>query len=57
MKHLIAWLQCQKGVTSVEYGLIGGGIGLTLVIGMTFFGDSFNTVMTTFSDYLGSVDS
>lgn len=53
MKHIMAWIECEKGVTGVEYGIIGSGIGFALLLGATFFGESFNVMMDTFSDYLG----
>ena len=44
LKHVIAWLYCQNGATAVEYGLLAGGISLTIVATVIIFGSDLKSV-------------
>lgn len=42
IKRFCAWIQCVDGATAVEYGLLAGGVSLTLISLIFAFGDDLH---------------
>jgi Flp pilus assembly pilin Flp len=47
LKYIAAWFYCRNGATAVEYGLLAGGISLTIVATAILFGSDLRGVFTT----------
>lgn len=47
LKQLLAWFHCRSGATAIEYGLMAGGISLTIVATVFLFGSDLNTIFVT----------
>jgi pilus assembly protein Flp/PilA len=50
----IALAKAKEGVTAIEYGLIAGFIALTIIGGITTFGNQLNTFFTQMSTTLAN---
>lgn len=44
-RMLKTYLQCAKGATAIEYGLIAAGIALAISASVFFFGDTLSAVL------------
>jgi pilus assembly protein Flp/PilA len=40
------FMLCQQGVTAIEYALLGSGVAIAIVTGVSTVGTSLNTVFT-----------
>ena len=54
ISHFFAWLQCQKGATAIEYGLMGAGVALVIAASIFAFGDELNALF--FDQLNGALD-
>ncbi|WP_137123689.1 Flp family type IVb pilin [Roseomonas sp. HF4] len=45
--RLSALLQCKRGVTAMEYGLIAAFIAVAIIGGLTLLGGNLNTFLNT----------
>ena len=52
LKIFCAFLANTKGVTGIEYGLLLGGIALTVGTGAAIFGEQFAGVFEELSSYM-----
>jgi pilus assembly protein Flp/PilA len=50
----VALAKAKEGVTAIEYGLIAGFIALTIIGGITTFGQQLNTFFTQMSATLAA---
>lgn len=51
-KILAKYVAETNGVTGLEYGILAGGIGLTVATAVVVVGDSFAGMFETFGDFL-----
>ena len=45
--YVAASLNCKRGATAIEYGLIAAGIAVAIVLVVPLIGGNLNTVFTT----------
>lgn len=52
-KTVRAYCKCVKGVTAIEYGLIGAAIAIALAIPLALFGDELGIMFSGLTTVLG----
>jgi len=55
MKKFLYLFQCVRGATSIEYGLIAGGISLTIVAAVFFWGDELQSLFEAIATPLDDI--
>lgn len=53
-RRFLSWKQSCRGATAIEYGLIVGGISVTLMATISVMGDDLLSIFTSISDYFAS---
>lgn len=49
---IYSYLASRSGATAVEYGLIAGGISLSIIVGVVAFGDALEPLYTSIGNAL-----